>query len=252
MEGKICPQCKTINPTKNKFCYNCGYSLSNAEIRISEEVKTSEEDEIKNIKQTEIISTTEERQNIEQKNNNEAKLVSQNNNEEKLNNSKTNSIYTLPLTPQDLAPNVNFKELSPELRERAELWTLYVKERAYYYIPRFIEFHTLGNTTSWNWAAFFFPFYWSLFRKVYIVSLIVFIPTFLFGLLFGVVYGIFANYIYYKHVDRKVEKILLESRLKNLDPKVVAYFRGGTSFVGILVFILLIILLFFIMAMLED
>jgi ribosomal protein L40E len=114
MEGKICPQCKTINPINNRFCHNCGYSLSNAE------VKTSEEDEKKNIKQTKIISTTEEKQNIEQINNNKAELVSQNNNEEKLNNSKTNFIYELP-TPQDLAPNVNFKELSPELRERAEL-----------------------------------------------------------------------------------------------------------------------------------
>jgi hypothetical protein len=102
---------------------------------------------------------------------------------------------------------------------------------------------------SWNWAAFFFPFYWSLFRKMYIVSLIVFIPLLIFGLLFGIIYGIFANYIYYKHVDRKVEKILLESRLKNLDPKVVAYFKGGTSFVGIFVFILLIILLLVIIDM---
>ncbi len=39
-----------------------------------------------------------------------------------------------------------------------------------YYLPRFERMGKTGSKLSWNWAAFFIPSYWLLFRKQYLVG----------------------------------------------------------------------------------
>ena len=60
-----------------------------------------------------------------------------------------------------------------------------------FYIPHFMVIDRAEKTVSWNVAAFFVPFAWSLYRKMYKFALIIFA---LYILMFGSVgYTIFSN-----------------------------------------------------------
>jgi hypothetical protein len=58
---------------------------------------------------------------------------------------------------------------------------------------------------TWHWPAFFVPFWWMLYRKLYGWAILAFfgiIPYI--GLFLNVVWAITANYIYYKHARKKL------------------------------------------------
>ncbi len=48
-----------------------------------------------------------------------------------------------------------------------------VRNNTPYYLPRFERMSRSGSKISWNWAAFFFPAYWLLFRKQYLAGIAV-------------------------------------------------------------------------------
>ena len=52
----------------------------------------------------------------------------------------------------------------------ADLATV-VRTNIPYYLPRFERMTKTGSRTSWNWAAFFLPSYWLLFRKQYLAGI---------------------------------------------------------------------------------
>ena len=224
MEDKTCPICGTVNPSDSKFCANCGYAFSN----VNETSNTNK--------------TTN--QTSENKSENSNKRVK------------------LPVDPQILAPNINFDNLSPEIREKAELWTLYVQKNAHYYIPKFIQFYTFDTTPdlpfkdklfsrfSWNWPALLFAPYWTAYRKMFLAVFVVIFLSFLLGLIFRILFATLANYIYYRHVNKQIEKIVIESKVLNVDPRLLAYKRGGTSVGAVfLILILEIFLIGFIVAL---
>lgn len=94
------------------------------------------------------------------------------------------------------------------------------------YLPDFRKFNVDGNDKfmlTWNWAAFFFGFWWILYRKLYVWALIAFflvlVPFWVF--LSSIVYGVTANYIYYKHAKKKI--IECKKNLPSADTSQVSF-----------------------------
>jgi hypothetical protein len=90
-----------------------------------------------------------------------------------------------------------------------EEFSSFIGKNAENYIRKFRKFNVDGVdkfALTWNWPAFFFGFWWLLYRKLYVWALISFllliIPYWFF--LSSFVYGAIANYIYYKHVKKKI------------------------------------------------
>lgn len=85
------------------------------------------------------------------------------------------------------------------------------------------------NPTSfhggWNWCAFFFTFWWFLYRKMYFWALISFITMVLpcFQLVFMIGWGVAANYLYFRHVNNRID----ESRVVQGQAFMQCLYEGG-------------------------
>jgi len=80
------------------------------------------------------------------------------------------------------------------------------------YIAKFKKFNITGIenfTPTWHWPAFFVGFWWMLYRKLYLWSLVAFIVSCIpyVGFVGMVVWGVSGNYIYYKHVSSKIKTL---------------------------------------------
>ncbi len=66
-----------------------------------------------------------------------------------------------------------------------------------------------GFHASWNWAAFFFSFWWFLYRKMYMWAVICFITFWLpyFNLIVWIAWGVAANGLYFKHANEKISEV---------------------------------------------
>lgn len=100
-----------------------------------------------------------------------------------------------------------------------EEFSSFIGKNAEKYIRKFRKFHVDGGdsfSVTWHWPAFFFGFWWLLYRKLYVWAFIalflLLIPFWFFVNPF--VYGIIANYIYYRKAKKKILKY------KNLQPSV--------------------------------
>lgn len=100
-------------------------------------------------------------------------------------------------------------EQTVELTERD--FVNFVGDNADNYLRKFRKFNVDGADKfawTWHWPAFFFGFWWLLYRKLHAWALITFflvsIPLWLFGS--SLVYGVIANYVYYKHAKKKIIK----------------------------------------------
>ena len=151
----------------------------------------------------------------------------------------------------------------------------FVQKNADYYLLKWKLMAENNSKTSWNWASFFFVGFWMGYRKMYLYYTIYYILSFLAGI-FGsilllmsmafigkslnlsedilaaifilfilllvianfVIFGIFGNYIYAMYVYNKLNKFsLLAKDKENL--KLLALSKGGTSWLGIFVVILI-------------
>lgn len=88
---------------------------------------------------------------------------------------------------------------------------LFVGKNAGYYGTVFRKFNIRGQETftpTWNWSAFLFNFWWMLYRKLYLWSLLWLLLTFIpfFGLIFMIAAGISGNYLYYRHATSKIRE----------------------------------------------
>lgn len=92
-----------------------------------------------------------------------------------------------------------------------EDYAAFVQGNTHTYLPKF---HHYGATPSgfhagWNWAAFFFSFWWFLYRKMYMWAAISFLtlwlPYFNFVVMIG--WAIAANFLYFKHVNEKISEL---------------------------------------------
>lgn len=89
---------------------------------------------------------------------------------------------------------------------------LFVGKNREKYLPRFAKFTRAGADSfrlTWHWPAFFVPFLWMLYRKLYgwaALALIIWLTPYA-GLLTHLLWGIVANRIYYNHAKKKILEI---------------------------------------------
>ncbi len=174
--------------------------------------------------------------------------------------SDSDSIYRTPASPTDVTP-------------AGDALAAYVgPKNADYYAERFARFRSGGSKLSWSWPAFFVAAYWLLYRKMWLNALLYWVglPVVLGALSVGVAlvageaastafyYGayltitfilvpLFANYLYYRHAQRKVDKIA--GMISSPERQSAELTRiGGTSNIVIIVLIVVSIMLLGIIA----
>ena len=124
---------------------------------------------------------------------------------------------------------------------------LFIQENIPYYRNKFDTIRQLAQKTSWNWAAFFFGPIWTLYRKMYAVTIgIVCIQILmtllgvaggLLGLLLMLAMGMFGNYLYMCTIQSRVTK------MHTLDVQAGQQYLNqyrGTSALGILVGVIVV------------
>ncbi len=130
-----------------------------------------------------------------------------------------------------------------------DLLAAYVGPKAAFYLPRFKRFFDRddGFATTWNWSAFFFTFWWLLYRKMYLWAVLCFALSMFFSpghLVLMIVCGFLGNYLYYRQARQQVIDAgrLYETR----DPLAALAARGGVHrwvpWVAVAATLLLIIL----------
>ena len=129
-----------------------------------------------------------------------------------------------------------------EVRERL------IGSKTEYYLPRFEKMETLNSITDWNWAAFFFGFWWMLYRKMYVFGAVALVVTELLslltipglGLLVSLAVGVVGNYLYMKDVNNRTDKAM---DLQPEERELYIQKNSGTGWTGVVVaFVVFLIL----------
>lgn len=118
-----------------------------------------------------------------------------------------------------------------------EDYNSFIGKNASKYIMKFKSFEAGGYDSfkaTWHWPAFLVPFFWLLYRKLYLWALLAFVISIIpyINILAMIAFGIIGNFIYYKHAKKKIIEI------KSLQPsetqRLVEYARvGGVSNVAL-------------------
>ena len=92
-----------------------------------------------------------------------------------------------------------------------EDYVKFIGNNSYVYIVKFNKYSAtpISFNAGWNWSSFFFPFWWFLYRKMYLWSglclLSLFIPYI--NLLAWIGWPIAANDLYYKYANKKISEL---------------------------------------------
>lgn len=146
--------------------------------------------------------------------------------------------------------------LSPdeaEAQERFAKLRLFVGDNADTYMQKWAIMVLSGRRLTWNWAAFLFTWVWFAYRKMYFMAASLLVlhtllellaPTYftITWLATAILSAIFANYIYFRRVTKKVNII----ELTTFDPDlqiVKLYRKGGTSWWGVIIFFIIAFLM---------
>ncbi|WP_077612847.1 DUF2628 domain-containing protein [Clostridium sp. Marseille-P2415] len=123
----------------------------------------------------------------------------------------------------------------------------FVGDNYYYYKRKWENQIPNRSFTSWNWAAFFFPYYWMVYRKMYFYAFLVFICSLLTciiplsGIAVHTVVGVYANYFYYNRSN-----LITKTASQYINEEAKAYLKrhGGTSIAALILSIVIIISIF--------
>ena len=121
-----------------------------------------------------------------------------------------------------------------EVRERL------IGSKTEYYLPRFEKMETLNSITDWNWAAFFFGFWWMLYRKMYVFGAVALVVTELLslltipglGLLVSLAVGVVGNFLYMKDINNRTDKAM---DMQPEEREVFIQKNSGTGWTGVVV-----------------
>jgi len=86
---------------------------------------------------------------------------------------------------------------------------IFIGKNADKYLSRFRNFDRGGEDSfavTWNWPAFFFSFWWALYRKMYgwaVLILFLYCVPFL-GLIVMIGFGMSGNYLYFRRAKKRV------------------------------------------------
>ncbi len=95
---------------------------------------------------------------------------------------------------------------------KEEDYIAFIGNNADKYLRKFNAF-TVGGienfALTWHWPAFFFGFWWMLYRKVYSWALLAFLIACIpyVGFAGMIAWGITGNYIYYRHATSKIRAL---------------------------------------------
>lgn len=123
---------------------------------------------------------------------------------------------------------------------------IFVGDNYYYYKKKWENQRPDCSFSSWNWAAFFFPYYWLAFRKMYIYAFIVIIGSLLSsiipfgGIVIHGVTGVYANYWYYNKCRTAVKTA---SQYSDEDAIIYLKKQGGTSGLSLVLSIVILVLI---------
>lgn len=129
-----------------------------------------------------------------------------------------------------------------EVRERL------IGSKTEYYLPRFEKMETLNSITDWNWAAFFFGFWWMLYRKMYVFGAVALVVTELLsmltipglGLLVSLAVGVVGNFLYMKDINNRTDKAM---DMQPEERELYIQKNSGTGWTGVVVaFVVFLIL----------
>ena len=103
--------------------------------------------------------------------------------------------------------NIQNSAFSSAIRD--EDFITFIGKNANAYITKFKKFNISGIDDfhpTWHWPAFFVPFFWLLYRKLYLWALLVFCLSVIpyVGFIVMIVLGITGNYLYYKHAKKRI------------------------------------------------
>ena len=91
-----------------------------------------------------------------------------------------------------------------------EEYAAYIGNNVYKFMPLFKRYSLQPATfqAGWNWPAFFFSFWWYLYRKMYFWALAAFITLLIpyFNLVIMIGWGVAANYLYFRHANNKIDE----------------------------------------------
>ena len=121
-----------------------------------------------------------------------------------------------------------------EVRERL------IGSKTEYYLPRFEKMETLNSITDWNWAAFFFGFWWMLYRKMYVFGAVALAVTELLslltipglGLLVSLAVGVVGNFLYMKDINNRTDKAM---DMQPEERELYIQKNSGTGWTGVVV-----------------
>lgn len=98
--------------------------------------------------------------------------------------------------------------------------------------------------TSWNWVAFFFPYYWMVFRKMYLNAFLIFIGIIIglfipfAGLALHCLSGAYGNYLYLKKCHSTIKTA---SQYTNPEACIYLKKHGKTSITALILSIAIVI-----------
>ncbi len=120
-----------------------------------------------------------------------------------------------------------------------EDYASFVGIKAEKYLSKFKKFgarETDHFSATWHWPAFFVPFWWMLYRKIYAWAVLAFFVGIIpyVGLLLRVVWAITANYIYYNHAKKKISEIKQRYPSPEAQKAVIAV-SGGVGSLGLII-----------------
>ena len=156
-----------------------------------------------------------------------------------------------------------------------EEYVTFIGKNAEKYLPTFQKFHVNGVdqfSVTWHWPAFLFPFFWLLYRKLYLwailslvwsvtirpspfgfllplvgfpLPLVEFLPPMV-GFLLPIVgsllpmlaFGLTANYLYYKHMKKKLSALQQLQALSDTQRAAKIVHAGGVNSVFVIVIML--------------
>ncbi len=118
------------------------------------------------------------------------------------------------------------------------------------YLPRFKMFDALAGNfkATWNWPAFFFTFWWFLYRKLYLLAGVAFVASFVpyVGFAVPIASGVAGYYLYYRKARQSIER--LKEAFPGKDVSAACAEIGGVHrwviWVGIVVSLLLVVVAF--------
>ncbi|MGL4912281.1 MAG: DUF2628 domain-containing protein [Romboutsia sp.] len=103
----------------------------------------------------------------------------------------------------------------------------FVFKNTEYYMPKFEQMKSTGQQISWNWISFLIPSYWALYRKMYLVGLILLginiilpvgpIITLSLNIVISVGFGMYGNSLYLTYIQRKLDTFkYLDKNMKDI------------------------------------